>query len=108
MLLSSSTVENGIFSKQGAFKNSYTSGGAQNIRGTLTFIATHDLRANGSGSLFYVRSDTNNHGQVSVATSGDWKADPSLDASRSSALYKDGLSEIRVNALYGLNLIRAF
>lgn len=30
MMLSSSTVENGIFSKQGAFSKSYTSGGAQN------------------------------------------------------------------------------
>lgn len=29
-MLSSTTVENGIFSKQGAFSNSYTSGGAQN------------------------------------------------------------------------------
>ena len=32
----------------------------------------------------------------------------SLNASKSSALYQDGLTEIRVNALYGLNLIKAF
>ena len=86
----------------------YIAAGLPNIRGTLTFLATHDLRADGSGALFYGRSDTHNHGQVSVTTSEEWKADPSLDASRSSALYKNGLTEIRVNALYGLNLIKAF
>ena len=86
----------------------YVAAGLPNIRGTLTFLATHDLRADGSGALFYGRSDTHNHGQVSVTTSEEWKADPSLDASRSSALYKNGLTEIRVNALYGLNLIKAF
>lgn len=32
----------------------------------------------------------------------------SLDASKSSSLYQNNLSEIRVNALFGLNLIRAF
>lgn len=32
----------------------------------------------------------------------------SLDASKSSSLYQDNLSEIRVNGLFGLNLIKAF
>lgn len=32
----------------------------------------------------------------------------SIDASKSSSLYVAGLTEIRVNALYGLNLIKAF
>ena len=31
-----------------------------------------------------------------------------FDASRSSALYKKDLTEIRVNAIFGLNLIKAF
>lgn len=31
-----------------------------------------------------------------------------IDLSRSSSLYQNGLTEIRVNALFGLNLIRAF
>ena len=73
MLLSSTTVENGIFSKQGAFMNSYTSGGAQN--------------AGQSGA-------------------GDLNLD--FDASCSNSLYQNDLNEIRVNALFGLNLIRAF
>ena len=34
--------------------------------------------------------------------------DPAIDLSRSNSLYQDGLNEVRVNALYGLNLIRAF
>lgn len=66
------------------------------------------MRANGSGALFYGRSDTANQGLISATTSEGWKADPSLDASRSSALYKNDLTEIRVNAVLGLNLIRAF
>ena len=31
-----------------------------------------------------------------------------IDASRNSALYQNDLAEVRVNALFGLNLIRAF
>ncbi len=31
-----------------------------------------------------------------------------FDPSRVSALYQDNLNEVRVNAIYGLNLIRAF
>lgn len=35
-------------------------------------------------------------------------ADPAIDASKCNSLYQEALTEIRVNALYGLNLIRAF
>ena len=31
-----------------------------------------------------------------------------IDLSRSSSLYQNGLNEVRVRALFGLNLIRAF
>ena len=31
-----------------------------------------------------------------------------FDLSRSSSLYQTGLNEVRVNAIFGLNLIRAF
>lgn len=79
-----------------------------NITGYFTFIATHDKRAASGGACFYARNDTNNQGVVSTSTSGDWKADPSLDASRVSSLYQNGLTEVRVNALLGLNLIKAF
>ncbi len=87
---------------------SYISAGLPNITGYFTFIATHDKRAASGGACFYARNDTNNQGVVSTSTSGDWKADPSLDASRVSSLYQNGLTEVRVNALFGMNLIRAF
>ena len=32
----------------------------------------------------------------------------SLDASRGSSIYQSSLTEVRVNALYGLSLIRAY
>lgn len=35
-------------------------------------------------------------------------ADPAIDLSRSNSIYQDGLTEVRVNALYGLHLIRAY
>lgn len=35
-------------------------------------------------------------------------ADPAIDASRSSSLYQNDLPEVRVNALFGLNLIKAY
>lgn len=86
----------------------YIAAGLPNITGYFTFIATHDKRAASGGACFYARNDTYNQGVVSISTSGDWKADPSLDASRVSSLYQNGLTEVRVNALLGLNLIKAF
>ncbi len=78
-----------------------------NIKGVLTYIATHDKRASGVGALFYAVETSTNHGLVSSETR-EWKADPTVDASRSSALYKDGLTEVRVNSLRALALIRAY
>ena len=41
-------------------------------------------------------------------TNGEQDSVGFLDASRSSGLYQSGLTEVRVNALYGLHLIRAY
>lgn len=41
-------------------------------------------------------------------TANNIPCDPCIDASRSSSLYQDNLTEIKVNALFGLNLIKAF
>ena len=84
----------------------YIEAGVPNIRGYLSFIATHDKRASGSGALFYARNDTNNQGQVSIATSGDWKADPSIDASKSNALFGKS-STVQPDAIRFLCLIRS-
>lgn len=46
--------------------------------------------------------------QVSNESAKNIPADPCIDASRSSSLYQDNLTEIKVNALFGLNLIKAF
>nr|DAJ96594.1 MAG TPA: hypothetical protein [Caudoviricetes sp.] len=46
--------------------------------------------------------------QVAQETANNIPCDPCIDASRSSSLYQDNLTEIKVNALFGLNLIKAF
>ena len=63
--------------------------------------------SSGVGS-FYETSE--NKGNTMPSTSPDTPRHNRIifDASRSSALYKNNLAEIRVNALFGLNLIKAF
>lgn len=63
--------------------------------------------SSGVGS-FYETSE--NKGNTMPSTSPDTPRHNRIifDASRSSALYKNDLAEIRVNALFGLNLIKAF
>ena len=73
MLLSATTVTNGIFSATGSFSTSHTSGGAAG-------------------------QTTNGAGDINL----------DFDASGSNSLYQNDLNEIRVNALFGLNLIKAF
>ena len=79
----------------------YIAAGLPNIVGN--FIAF----SSGVGS-FYETSE--NKGNTMPSTSPDTPRHNRIifDASRSSALYKNDLAEIRVNALFGLNLIKAF
>ena len=59
-----------------------------------------------SDGPFLVTEGTNS---IDVSTTtGTANNTASFDASRVSSLYKNGLTEVNVNALYGLNLIRAF
>ena len=63
---------------------------------------------NNSGALYAVggRSDlqvSNMNSPANLVAS-----DLNFDASRVSSLYQKDLFEVRVNAIYGLNLIRAF
>ena len=80
---------------------SYVEAGLPNIVGN--FIAF----SSGVGS-FYETSE--NKGNTMPSTSPDTPRHNRIifDASRSSALYKNDLAEIRVNALYGLSLLRAY
>lgn len=63
---------------------------------------------NNSGALYAVggRSDlqvSNTNSPANLVAS-----DLNFDASRVSSLYQKDLSEVRVNALFGLSLIRAY
>ena len=81
-----------------------------NIWGRLSYLCANDARATGyeNGALYYaypaqevkMLSDYNIENKI--------PADPAINASKCNSLYQEGLTEIRVNALYGLNLIRAF
>lgn len=62
--------------------------------------------SNGSGSLVVLEGyNTNLSGNLQGADNINLLE---FDPSRVSALYQDNLNEVRVNALYGLNLIKAF
>ena len=59
-----------------------------------------------SNGPFLVTEGTNS---IDVSTvTGTANNTASFDASRVSSLYKNDLTEVNVNALYGLNLIKAF
>ena len=56
-----------------------------------------------------IKQLTENMAVQTFAASGykvAWDAD--FDASKSSSIYQSGITEVRVNALYGLSLIRAY
>ena len=61
---------------------------------------------NGSGALKKYSVNTPNRGAAENGSSA--YVNFSLNASESSSLYQNDLNEIRVNAMFGLNLIRAF
>lgn len=46
--------------------------------------------------------------QISAGAGGFGSGTMVLDPSTVSSLYKNGLNEVRVNALFGLSLIRAY
>lgn len=77
----------------------YIAAGLPNIRGKLSSFGS------ASSGCFTTTSEQIAE-QVSGAGYGAYEK--TFDASRTSSLYQNGLTEIRVNALYGLNLIKAF
>ena len=78
-----------------------------NIRGMVTYLPSFGEAARGEGSLSYRSNSVMQMVAKQLATETN-PADVVLNASTTSSLYQDGLTEIRVNALYGLNLIKAF
>ena len=78
-----------------------------NIRGMVTYLPSFGEPARSEGSLSYRFNSVMQMVTKQLATETN-PADVVLNASTTSSLYQDGLTEIRVNALYGLNLIKAF
>lgn len=60
------------------------------------------------GALYYAYPDQKVKTQYDYSDSYRIPADPAIDASKCNSLYQAELNEVRVNALFGLNLIRAF
>lgn len=82
-----------------------------NIKGRITYTAANDPRATSyeaNSALYYAYPEQAVKTQYDYSTENKIPADPAIDASRSSSLYQDDLTEVRVNAVFGLNLIRAF
>lgn len=88
---------------------SYVEAGLPNSKGRLSYTAANDSRGQGydGGSMYYAFASQNVKTMVSMQEE-NIPADPAIDLSRSNSLYQDGLNEVRVNALFGLNLIKAF
>ena len=86
---------------------SYVEAGLPNIRGMVTYLPSFGEGARGEGSLSYRANSVMQMVTRQLATETN-PADVVLNASTTSSLYQDGLTEIRVNALFGMNLIRAF
>lgn len=89
---------------------SYVEAGLPNIRGRLSYMSANDPRAEGyeNGALYYAYSAQEVKSLTEYNTDNKIPADPAIDASKCNSLYQDGLTDVRVNALYGLNLIKAF
>ena len=88
---------------------SYIAAGLPNSKGRLSYLSANDSRGQGydGGSMYYAFASQNVKTMVSMQEE-NIPADPAIDLSRSNSLYQDGLNEVRVNALFGLSLIRAF
>ena len=78
-------------------------------KGRLSYLSANDSRGQGydGGSMYYAFASQNVKTMVSMQEE-NIPADPAIDLSRSNSLYQDGLNEVRVNALFGLHLIRAY
>ena len=88
---------------------SHIAAGLPNSKGRLSYLSANDSRGQGydGGSMYYAFASQNVKTMVSMQEE-NIPADPAIDLSRSNSLYQDGLNEVRVNALFGLSLIRAF
>lgn len=77
------------------------------ILGSLSYIQASDAGSVATGSLGW-RGPSKLQASSHYIDTLNNPVDMQLDASKSSSLYVNDLSEVRVNALFGMNLIRAF
>lgn len=87
---------------------SYVEAGLPNISFKFENIQNRTAIQRFDGSLHGENIVNQNLAMKDPSVSFDLPLINRFNASYSSALYQDGLSEIRVNALFGLNLIRAY
>jgi hypothetical protein len=85
----------------------YIAAGLPNIPGSVAFRPVADFGGGDGAFLFEDGSVQTAHCALNESIRGNYKV-LSFDASRTSSLYQNGLTEIRVNALFGLNLIRSY
>lgn len=78
-----------------------------NILGFQSHVYPGTLEATESGALKFLHNGNFKLPPL-LSTDSGAPVGISLDASRVSSLYQNDLTEIRVNALFGLNLIRAY
>lgn len=84
---------------------SYVEAGLPNIKGQMLDIFIGGA-GNGSGALKKYSVNTPN--RVAAENGSSAYVNFSLNASESSSLYQEDLNEIRVSALFGLQLIKAY
>lgn len=85
----------------------YIAAGLPNIPGSVAFRPVADFGGGDGAFLFEDGSVQTAHCALNESLRGNYKS-LSFDASRTSSLYQNGLTEIRVNALFGLSLIRSY
>ena len=86
----------------------YVEAGVPNISFKFENIQNRTAIQRFDGALHGEQVVTQNLAMKDPSVSFDLPLINRFNASYASALYQDGLSEIRVNALFGLNLIRAY
>ena len=86
---------------------SYVEAGLPNIFGGMNTVNGW-MFTGGSGALATEEANTTLTVHLDQRESNAKGASFIIDASRISSIYQNNLSEVQVNALYGLNLIRAF
>ena len=85
---------------------SYVEAGLPNIKSVVAGLRTFNGDSVSGPALYWARLAGQNMATVNGTSSSP--TDLHLDASKSSSLYQDTISEVRVNALFGMSLIRAY